>query len=115
MYPEAMAEWQKALTLVGNSAQAAALGEVYRVSGFQVFLQSWLEMRLKDRSAYRGAYATAELFVLLGKKNEAVHWLQKAFTEREGAIVWLKSDPRFDPLRSDPAFQAIEKQMNFPK
>ena len=115
MYPEAVAEWQKALTLFGNPAQAAALGEVYRVSGFQVFLQSWLEMRLKDRSAYRGAYATAELFVLLGKKNEAVHWLQKAFTEREGAIVWLKSDPRFDPLRSDPGFQAIIQKMNFPQ
>src|SRR5713101_7605866 len=115
MYPEAVAEWQKALTLVGYPAQATALGEVYRVSGFQSFLQSWLEMRLKDRSALMHPNDTARLFVLLGKKNEAVHWLQKAFTERDGAIVWLKCDPAFDPLRSDPDFQAIVQKMNFPK
>jgi serine/threonine protein kinase/tetratricopeptide (TPR) repeat protein len=51
MYPEAVAEWQKAMTLTGNPAQATALGEVYRVSGFQAFLQSWVEMRQRDPSA----------------------------------------------------------------
>ncbi len=115
MYPEAVAEWEKALTLSGFPSQAAALGEVYRVSGFQAFLQSWLEMRLKDQSALSHPYDNAWLFALLGKKNETLYWLQKAFTEREGAIVWLKSDPRFDALRTDPSFQAIIQKMNFPK
>ncbi len=115
MYPEAVAEWQKALTLSGLPSQAAALGEVYRVSGFQGFLQNWVEMRQRDPSALMHPYDTARLFALLGKKNEAVHWLQKAFTERDGGIVWLKCEPVFDPLRSEPSFQALVQKINFPK
>jgi len=115
MYPEAVAEWQKAMTLTGNPAQATALGEVYRVSGFQAFLQSWVEMRQRDPSALMHPYQTARLFVLLGKKNEALSMLQKGFTVREGAMVYLKCDSVFDPIRSDPGFQAIVKKMNFPE
>jgi tetratricopeptide (TPR) repeat protein len=115
MYPEAVAEWQKAITLTGNAAQATALGEVYRVSGFQGFLQSWVEMRQRDPSALMHPHQTARLFVLLGKKNEALSLLQKGFALREGAMVYLKCDPVFDPLRSDPGFQAIVKKMNFPE
>src|SRR5258706_421306 len=102
MYPEAVAESQKAMTLTGKPAQAAALGEVYRVSGFQGFLQSWVEMRQRDPSALMHPYETARLFVLLGKKNEALSMLQKGFTEREGAMVYLKCDSGFDRIRSDP-------------
>jgi serine/threonine protein kinase/tetratricopeptide (TPR) repeat protein len=115
MYPEAVAEWQKAMTLTGDPAQATALGEVYRVSGFQGFLQSWVEMRQRDPSALMHPYQTARLFVLLGKKNEALSMLQKGFTVREGAMVYLKCDSVFDPIRSDPRFQAIVKKMNFPE
>jgi tetratricopeptide (TPR) repeat protein len=115
MYPEAVAEWQKAMTLTGNPAQATALGEVYRVSGFQAFLQSWVEMRQRDPSALMHPYQTARLFVLLGKKNEALSMLQKGFTVREGPMVYLKCDSVFDPIRSDPGFQAIVKKMNFPE
>jgi hypothetical protein len=51
----------------------------------------------------------------MGKKDEAVSWLQKAFAARAGGTANLKCDPVFDPLRSDPDFQAIVKKMNFPK
>jgi hypothetical protein len=51
----------------------------------------------------------------MGKKDEAIGWLQKAFAARAGGMVFLKSDPVFDPLRSDPAFQALIKKMNFPE
>jgi hypothetical protein len=42
-------------------------------------------------------------------------WLQKGLAARAGGMVFLKCDPVFDPLRSDPAFQAIIKKMNFPE
>jgi TolB-like protein/Tfp pilus assembly protein PilF len=116
MYQEAVAEWQAALTLSGNSKLAASLGEAYRLSGFQGCLRTWSDHASKDplASSVR-PYQTARLFALMGDKDEAVTWLQKAYAARAGGIADLKSDPVFDPLRSDPAFQALVKKMNFPE
>jgi tetratricopeptide (TPR) repeat protein len=116
MYPEAVAEWQKALTLSGDPTLAATLGEVYRLSGFQGFLRTWTDHASKDQLASSvRPYQLARLFALKGDKDEAVNWLRKALAARTGAIVFLKYDPVFDPLRSDPAFQALIKKMNFPE
>ena len=29
-------------------------------------------------------------------------------------VAWLKVEPMYDPLRSNPRFQALYKKMNFP-
>ena len=115
MYPEAAAEWQKALTLSGNPTLAATLGEAYRVSGFQGFLRTWTDHNANNPLGGAPSYQTSRLFVLLGKKDEAVSWLRKALADRSGGMVRLRSDPVFDPIRSDPGFQAIVKKMNFPE
>jgi len=115
MYPEAVAEWQTALILLGESTLAATLGEAYRVSGFQGFLKSWIDKWPKDFLASERAYYVAGLYAMLGKKNEAVRWLQQAYKEPGGLMVYLKFDPVFDPIRSDPDFQAIVQKINFPQ
>ena len=115
MYPETVAEWQTVIELSGNPALAAAAGEAYRTSGFQGFLEALLDSDLKNPAADRQAYEIAQLYALLGKKREAVDWLEKAYAARSGGMVRLKSDPFFDPLRSDPRFEAIMKRMNFPE
>src|SRR5260370_7970670 len=114
MYPEAVAEWLKALTLEGYPAHAAALGEVFRVSGFQGFLQNWVEMRQRDPSALMHPNDTARLFVLLGKKNEVVQRLQKACPYRDGAVVCLRCRAAFDPLRPAHRFYSILPTMHTP-
>jgi serine/threonine protein kinase/tetratricopeptide (TPR) repeat protein len=115
MYPEAAAEWQKALTLSGNPTLAANLGETFRVSGFQGLLRAWTDHDSRDPNTVTHPYEAARRFVLLGKKDEAVSLLRKGFTARAGGLVYLRSDPFFDPLRSDPDFQALVKKMNFPE
>ena len=115
MYPEAVAEWQAALTISGNPALAAGVGEVYKSSGFQAAIQKMFDNRPKDQSPGSRAFAVAKLCVALGKKNEAISWLQKAYAAREGAMVYLQCDSILDPIRSDPDFQALIKKMNFPK
>jgi tetratricopeptide (TPR) repeat protein len=115
MYPEAAAEWQKALTLSGNSALASALGEAYRVSGFQGFLRTWTDHDSNNSLAGANSYETSRRFVLRGKKEEAVSWLRKALADKSGGLARLRADPVFDPIRSDPSFQAIMKEINFPE
>jgi serine/threonine protein kinase/TolB-like protein len=116
MYPEAAAEWQKALTLSGESALATTLGEAYRLSGFEGVLQAFTDQAPKNSLASSPhSYDLARFFVLRGKKDEALSWLQKGLAGRSAGMVSLKCDPVFDPLRSDPSFQAIVHKMNFPQ
>lgn len=114
MDPEAVAEWLRGLTLSGNSALAVAGGEAFRTSGYQAFLQTWLDSDIKSPAANQRAYPIARNYAFLGKKNEAVNWLEKAYAARSGGMVRLKTDPAFDSVRSDPDFQAIVSRMNFP-
>jgi hypothetical protein len=114
-YPQSVAEWQAVITIRGNPALAATLGETYRVSGYQGFLQDLLDHVVKDSRAGEHPYEAARLLTLLGRKTEAVRSLQKSFADHEGGIVLIKSDPILEPLHSDPDFQALVKKMNFPE
>jgi TolB-like protein/DNA-binding winged helix-turn-helix (wHTH) protein/Tfp pilus assembly protein PilF len=46
-------------------------------------------------------------YVGTGRKDQAIALLQKAYVEHSSAVVGLKVDPAFDPLRGDPRFQAL--------
>jgi tetratricopeptide (TPR) repeat protein len=115
MYPEAIAEWQTAMKMSGTPALATTAGEADRTSGFQGFLQASLDSDLKSPAVGERAYGIARRYALLGKKNETVTWLEKAYASRSGGIVRIKSDPAFDSMRTEPGFQAIILRMNFPQ
>lgn len=53
----------------------------------------------------------AGLRAALGDKEAALGWLELAHSRHEGAMVWLKIDPRFDSLRSEPRFTEILQHM----
>jgi hypothetical protein len=40
----------------------------------------------------------------LGNKDEAFKWLDQALDGRFGPLIYLKVNPIWDPLRSDPRF-----------
>ncbi len=39
--------------------------------------------------------------------DEAFAYLERAFELKSRRILWLKVDPRWDPLRADPRFDAL--------
>jgi hypothetical protein len=41
--------------------------------------------------------------------------LQKAHQQHDWAMIVLKTEPRLDPLRGDPRFQALVQELNFPQ
>ena len=48
-----------------------------------------------------------------GNKPQALDWLQKAYAERDSALVFLPVDAEFDPLRRDPQFQQLIRKIGF--
>jgi adenylate cyclase len=48
----------------------------------------------------------------LGKKKEALDWLEKACAERTSNVNAIKVDPIYDPLRNEPRFHAVMKEVN---
>ncbi len=105
-YPEAIAEMRKALELSeGDTNELAALGHAYAVAHQAGEAKKILD-QLKERSqqTYVQPSLIALIHVGLGDKNQAFDWLQKAYEDRSAGLLYLKVDPAFDSVRSDPRF-----------
>jgi tetratricopeptide (TPR) repeat protein len=113
MQKEAIAEWVTALTLTGEREEAAMLQQTYAMSGFDAAVRKSAEKKLEGLNAKiaRGEYVPAAEFVRIcirsGEKEQAFVWLAKAVQERNRLALEIKVNPLFDPLRSDPRFEAL--------
>jgi len=121
MHREALAELLTALTLAGKQSIVALVERTYRASGYaeakKAFL--WADVRETQRRAQNPyprprAVDIAADYALLGKKDNAFEWLDRADRAREGQLMYLRVDDRFESLRSDPRFTALERRLGFP-
>jgi hypothetical protein len=51
------------------------------------------------------------VYLGLGDKDEALRWLEQARQQRSPMMAWLKVDPRFDNIRSDPRFREMMQKV----
>jgi hypothetical protein len=56
----------------------------------------------------------AQIYAQRGNNAQALEWLRTALRLRDGGMEQLRMDPMLDPLRNQPQFQAIEREMKFP-
>jgi eukaryotic-like serine/threonine-protein kinase len=61
-----------------------------------------------------GAVNYAAVYAQWGDAAAALRWLATAERAYRASLVTLKVDWMFDPLRRQPAYQALEKRLNFP-
>ncbi len=69
-----------------------------------------LKVLLGDGAAYQ--YAT--IYAQWGNRAKALEWLETALRLRDPGLEALKTDPLLDPLRQEPRFKAIERELKFP-
>jgi TolB-like protein/lipoprotein NlpI len=118
MYEQAILEHEKAVSLIKGQTPAIVgrLGCALGVGGKRgEALEILNQLKLRREQNYAPAYYIAAIHLSLGDKNAAIDWLQKAYDERDSFLPWLRGDPPFDPLRSDPRFQHLMERINFPK
>jgi hypothetical protein len=51
----------------------------------------------------------------MGEKDKAFESLESAYKERDGELIFLKTDPKFNGLRSDPRYEMILKKIGLEK
>ena len=67
-----------------------------------------------DQSAPVFADYHALTLTALGRADEAFEYLEKALKERSWVLVFLKVDPAYEPLRSDPRFPNLLTRIGLP-
>jgi TolB-like protein len=60
------------------------------------------------------SYQYATIYAQWGDRDQALEWLETALRVRDPGLELLKTDPLMDPLRKEPRFQAIERELKFP-
>jgi serine/threonine protein kinase/Tfp pilus assembly protein PilF len=116
--PEAIAELEEAVRLFGHHNEAlASLGHAYAVSGKREEATRLIEeLKTWPQQGYDPFVNIALVEVGLGRNEEAMEWLEKAYEIRSFWFLQLglKVDPRWDSLRSNPRFQDLLKRIGFP-
>lgn len=54
---------------------------------------------------------SAQAYLDLGKKEQALASLERLADQREMSMIFLKVDPAWDPLRDDPRFEDLERKV----
>jgi eukaryotic-like serine/threonine-protein kinase len=111
-YSQALSEVEKAAQRRGANS-LASLAQIYGLMGRKKEANDIL-VELKKRGEGVSDYQIALVHIGLGEADEAVGALEQAYRERSTLITYLKMDPRLDPLRGNPKFQELLRNMNFP-
>jgi tetratricopeptide (TPR) repeat protein len=105
---EQKGEYQKAIE--AHPDDASELGAALASGGARGYWQRKLEIQLRGRTPdSRGGFTPiARSYMHLGKREEALQTLEKAYQVRDPRLMfWLPAFEEFDPLRSEPRFQKL--------
>ena len=75
------------------------------------------EAQLAKAMASQGETDTYQyvcVYAQWGDVSKALEWLEAARRRRDLNLIDIKVDPLLDPLRREPAFQDVIRQLNFP-
>jgi TolB-like protein/DNA-binding winged helix-turn-helix (wHTH) protein/Tfp pilus assembly protein PilF len=115
MYPEAIRQYQKGLELShGNPNMLALLASAYAGSG-NVGKAGELLREMKEKEGKEDCYLMAAVYARMGRKEEALRYLEKAYAEHSWGMILLRQEWRFDGLRSDPRFQNLMRRLHYPE
>ncbi|MEK6407925.1 MAG: protein kinase [Acidobacteriota bacterium] len=117
MHNEAKSVFEKAVNLSGGATNLVALLGVAHVkcgnkSEARNVLDKLNKLVIQKRAQ---PHDLAIIYTGLGNKDRAFEWLEKAYQERSWLILYLKTDPFFDPLRSDPRFKGLLSRAGIPQ
>jgi tetratricopeptide (TPR) repeat protein len=118
-FEEAVAEETKARVLSGEEPNAVVasinrLRQAIVAGGARGYWSAELKLSEGPRQPPEGyslPYGRAMVYAHLGKTNEALANLERAYLDLETQMTELAVEPNFDALRADPRFIELERRI----
>ncbi len=97
-----------------STTSLACLGHALAVAGKSDEAVEILDQLLsRSKTTYVSAYGVALVYVGLADNEAALRWLDIAFEENNLELIFLREEPRFDPLRTEPRYIEMVKHLGF--
>jgi tetratricopeptide (TPR) repeat protein len=109
MFAEAFAARQQALSL-GKDPRVPALADAYKRSGYKGYLLKQAEFEQTNNSAY-----AAHIYALLNDEPRALAALEAGYKKRDKFILFMRTAPELDSVRSSPRFRDLVRRIGFPQ
>jgi serine/threonine protein kinase/tetratricopeptide (TPR) repeat protein len=96
----------------GRPRPSTGLAILYARAGRQDDARATMEalFALAQRQ-YVSPFGIASYYAVTGDHDRALDWLERAYAERDGTLVWLKVHPRLDGLRGESRFRDLLARM----
>jgi tetratricopeptide (TPR) repeat protein len=109
---EALAAATRAREITNGNAEAVGVsGYVLGTIGRKDEARAALAELESRRDRFVSAYAVALVYLGLGDRAKALDNLEKAYEQKEPLMVFLKVEPKWDALRSEPRFVALLERL----
>ena len=115
-YDDAIASFKESQSHVGSAvASSVGIAGVYALMGRQKEARRiLLELKATTDPVSFSDAPVARAYAALGDKDEAFKELFRLVEERNNLATYIKADPPFDILHSDPRWKDLLRRMNFP-
>jgi serine/threonine-protein kinase len=112
-YPEAIAEFAKARDFSGGNSEAISMSAyVWTRAGDAAKARALLDQFLAvSARRYVPPYNIAVVYLGLGDLDACFARLDKAYADHDVRLSFLRVDPKWDPVRSDPRFVSVLKRI----
>jgi tetratricopeptide (TPR) repeat protein len=97
-----------------NSDRPTALAVIYHALGRKVDSDTQLADLIR-RYQNDDAIEVADVFASRGELDDAFRWIDRAYSQRDAGIYFIKVDPLLKNLETDPRYKAFLRKMNLPE
>jgi tetratricopeptide (TPR) repeat protein len=115
MFAEAFAAMQQARTLMKDPS-VGALDEAYKRSGYTGYLlkEAQILEQTQDLDEMHNPAYVAHFYALLNDEPHAMNALEASYSERHPGVLFLRSAPELDSIRSSQRFRDLVRRIGFP-
>lgn len=114
MFAGAFAARQRSLSL-DKDPDVSALDEAYKRAGYRGWLLKAVQLREQRPSGPAAFGKSAHLYAMLDDEPHAMSYLERAYDAHRMVVLFIRTAPELDSIRSSPRFHALVRRIGFPQ